>query len=363
MITEPGELRLDDLGFLTDAVTAVGALTGASRLGVLERLDRGPATPAELAADCGLTAGGAALLLGALAGLGIVRSDESGRHHPIGIRPTALDRLLALGDGLPDVLRTGVPVIAAGTPDGAGQLYPAAVRHLGALMAAPAAAAARWLTGQRIAVGEVLDVGAGAAPWSLAVAAAVPGCRVTALDLPAVLPATRAAVTAAGLSDRFRFRAGNALTTDLPSQAYDLIMVGNLCHLFDGPTNARLLTRLTAALRPGAILMILDALPDTPAADHRSISLYALGLHARAGRGGLHPLGHYRQWATAAGLIKLGRVDLSDAPPITLVHAHRADLATGPTSLPGRRRRRAEGGVGQTWGHGVAQWWSDLAER
>lgn len=306
---------------LTDALTTAGALAAAVRLGVVERLDQGASDAVTVAADCGLTTRGATLLLDALAAMGAVHAAENGHYRTGEIRSRDLERMLELIDGLPDVLRTGVPAVAAGTSGGAGRLYPTAVHHLGSMMAAPAAVVAERLVGAGVPVGDVLDVGAGAAPWSLALAREVPGCHVTVLDLPEVLPATRAAVDAAGRTDRFGFRPGDALTADLPPAAYDLVLVGNLCHLFDAPTNQRLLTRLAATLRPGGTLAILDVLPDTPAACRRSVALYALGLYARAAQGGMHSFGAYRQWLTAAGLTPPDRADVSDAPPITLIHA------------------------------------------
>jgi hypothetical protein len=55
----------------------------------------------------------------------------------------------------------------------------------------------------------ILDVGAGAAPWSLAIARRNPRCRVTALDLGAVLAVTRRAVATAGQADRFDYISGD----------------------------------------------------------------------------------------------------------------------------------------------------------
>lgn len=319
---------VDPLAYLADAVTVVGALAAADRLGVLDRLERGAADAGTVAADCGLTLRGATLLLDALVAVGALGTTGDGRYRPGGLRAHGLERLLTLGDGLPEALRTGVPTIAAGTPDGAEQLYPTAVAHIGSIMAQHAAALAEWLVHAGTPLRRVLDVGAGAAPWSIALARELPGCHVTALDLPAVLPTTRAAVDAAGYSDRFRFLAADVLTADLPADAYDLVLVGNLCHLFDGPTNQRLLARLAATLRPGGMLAVLDLLPDTPAADRRSVSLYALGLFARASQGGLHPFAAYREWLLTAGLTPLGRHHLPGVPPISFIHARRVGART-----------------------------------
>jgi CTP:molybdopterin cytidylyltransferase MocA len=97
------------------------------------------------------------------------------------------------------------------TPDGAADFYPGAVGFLGTMLATAAEHAASLLP----AAARVLDAGAGAAPWSLAVAARDPACLVTAIDLPEVLPATRRAVTGAGRERQFRFLAGDLFDIEL----------------------------------------------------------------------------------------------------------------------------------------------------
>jgi hypothetical protein len=58
--------------------------------------------------------------------------------------------------------------------------------------------------------------GAGAAPWSLAIARRNPRCRVTALDLGAVLAVTRRAVATAGQADRFDYVSGDVFDGTRP---------------------------------------------------------------------------------------------------------------------------------------------------
>ena len=99
--------------------------------------------------------------------------------------------------------------------------------------------------------GRVLDVGRGAAPWSLALVARDPACLVTAVDLPAVVTATRRAVRTAGRQRQFRFLAGDLYDIELGRGVHDLAIAGNLCHLFNGDANRRLLGRLYDALAPG----------------------------------------------------------------------------------------------------------------
>jgi len=164
------------------------------------------------------------------------------------------------------------------------------------------AAAAVVQTADRLGVLARLDGGrgAGAAPWSLALAARDPACLVTAVDLPAVLPATRRAVTDAGCERQFRFLAGDLFDVELGRGAHDLAIAGNLCHLFDEAANRRLLGRLHDALRPGGTLAVVDVMPgDGPTP--RWVALYELGLLLRTASGRVHPLAAYLGWLHDAG--------------------------------------------------------------
>jgi SAM-dependent methyltransferase len=309
-------------GLLFEAATATAALAAAERLGVLDRLDRGPADAAALVTDCGLSRRAAPLLLDVLAALGAAAPVGNGSYRAVrGIRRVS-EVLRLTTTGLPDVLRTGVPAIAADTRSGAEQLYAGTIDHLGSLMADAAALVADHLASAAVPAA-VLDVGAGAAPWSLALAQRLPHCRFTALDLPAVAATTRTAVEAAGHAARFTLLEANMFTADLPMAAYDLVIVGNLCHLFDPSTNRRLLARLSRTLRPGGTLAILDVLPDSRGTDRRWLALYALGLHARTTSGQVHSYAAYREWLTEIPLVSQRRIDLPTTPPLSLLTAVR----------------------------------------
>jgi SAM-dependent methyltransferase len=279
------------LAYLSEAVAATAVVQAAGRLGILARLDRGPATAAELAAVCAISERGARLLLGALAGLGLAEGVAGGgwrATHPdlAGLAGTA-----GMWAHLDGALRESRPPVRGDTPDGAAAFYPGAVGHLGAMLAAVAERAASLLP----AAARVLDAGAGVAPWSLAVAARDPACVVTAVDLPAVVPATRRAVRIAGLQRQFRFLAGDLFDVELGHGVYDLAIAGNLCHLFDEAANRRLLGRLYDALRPGGTLAVMDVIPKEQPTT-RWVALYELGLLLRTASGRVHPLAAYLGW-------------------------------------------------------------------
>jgi SAM-dependent methyltransferase len=283
------------LGYLGEAVAAAAVVRTAARLGVLARLGGATPTVTELAGACGLDERGAGMLLAAMQGLGLVE-DVGGTWRSALPDLPALARTTEMWTSLDEAICLGRPMVRGETPGGAEAFYPGAVSHLGAMLASVAEHAADLLP---VAV-RVLDVGAGAAPWSLAVAARDPSCLVTAVDLPAVVPATRRAVRTAGRERQFHFVEGDLFDMELGREDYDLAIVGNLCHLFDETTNRRLLGRLFRALGPGGTLAIMDVMPvDGPAP--RWVALYGLGLMLRTASGRVHPLTTYLGWVRDAG--------------------------------------------------------------
>jgi len=305
---------------LVDAVSTAHVLQAATELGLLDCLTRGPQDTAGLANACSTDLPMTALLLDALAGLGVLRDDAHGRYE-LAVDGLPLVTMADRGwSHLAGVVRSGEPPVHAHTTDGAGDLYPDLVPSLSALFATAAQRAAQLLAGGGPGV---LDVGAGAAPWSIALARHSPGVRVTALDLPAVIASTRRAVDAAELGDRFDYLPADMFTCPLPQAAYDVVLLANVCHLFDHAQNHSLLRRLRQAVRPGGLLAIIDVLAPPGREVPLSISLYALGLRLRTSRGAVHALSAYQTWTGDAGFGPVQVEPLSAAPSLCLLACRR----------------------------------------
>ncbi len=313
-------LTPEQWSFLQEALATSSALIAADHLGVLARLATGPADPITIARDCAISLRGARLLLAALSSLGLIEEDADGSYHTALSDLAQVTTWITPWGQLTQAIRDDQPARAGDTPGGAEILYPEVVAHLGALFAPTAEQAADHL----IARGQcVLDLGAGAAPWSLALAARNPDMRVTAVDVPAVLAVTRQVVAASGYATQFDYLSGDLFTIDLGRSAYDLAIAGSLCHLFDEATNRRLLGQLFDALRPGGMLAILDALPNERLDGPRPVVLYALGLLLRTNRGQVYPFSTYVGWLRDGGYEAVERIDLSPTPPISLITARR----------------------------------------
>jgi SAM-dependent methyltransferase len=306
------------LAYLGEAVAAAAVVQTAGRLGVLARLDGAPATTAELTDACEISERGARLLLGALAGLGLAEAVGGGAWRAALPDLAGLAGTAGMWAHLAEALREDRPLLRGDTPEGAAAFYPGAVSHLGAMLSAVAERAAKLLP----PAGRVLDAGAGAAPWSLAVAARDPACLVTAVDLAAVVPATRRAVRDAGRERQFRFLAGDLYDVELGRGVYDLAIAGNLCHLFNGDANRRLLGRLYDALAPGGRLAVMDVIPDEEPRP-RWVALYELGLFLRTASGRVHPLAAYLDWLHDAGFEPPEQHHLVDQAQAVLLVARR----------------------------------------
>ena len=160
----------------------------------------------------------------------------------------------------------------------------------------------------------VLDVGAGAAPWSLALAARDPGCTVTAVELPSVMSSTRSAVRAAGLDRQYLLGEGDALDVDWDESAsFDLALIANL----------RLLGRVAEALRPGGSVAVVDILANERGDGPRGAALYSLGLLLRTARGRIYPYSTFRRWLDECGFAKVRRRRLAGRLSLSLITAAR----------------------------------------
>lgn len=323
MTSSPGpqqRLTTEQWSFLQEAIATSSALSAAEYLGVLARLSVGPADPITLARDCSISERGTRLLLAALSSLGLIEQDTDGVYRTALPDLTQVSAWIKPWDQLNQAIRDDRPDRTGDTPEGAEILYPDVVPHLGAWFAPAAEQAADYLIGGRL---RVLDLGAGAAPWSLALAARNPDTCVMAVDVPAVLKVTRQVVASSGYATQFDYLSADLLTIDLGRCEYDLAIAGNLCHLFDEATNRRLLGRLFDTLRPGGTLAILDALPNERLDGPRPVVLYALGLLLRTNRGQVYPFSTYVGWLREVGYEAVERIDLAPTPPISLIMARR----------------------------------------
>ena len=260
------------------------ALVAILELRICGHLAGGPCTVGELASRAGISERGAQALLDVLVAFGAC-SVEGGKYangpladaYLVPGKPTyfgdeevaQFHQSLTAWGKLTEVARTGEPaheidskhMLAFWT-----MLTPA----IGRRGRPVAEEAIRWL-GLEKGEPSLLDVGGGAALYSLALLRQNPRARATQLDWPHINRIALDEVRGAGHAGRFETIDGDFRTT-APGGPYDLAVLSNIVHQ-ESPQSAReLMTRLHGALRPGGRLLVSDFLVD----DARAAPPFAL---------------------------------------------------------------------------------------
>lgn len=158
----------------------------------------------------------------------------------------------------------------------------------------------------------LLDIGGGHGLAATYFCRSHPQLHGTVLDLPAALAG--APPLATDVAGRIARVAGDALTTDLGRDSYDVIYMANVVHHFDAPAIFALATRIARALRPGGIWIIQDGVR----AEHRrSVQMpAAIGdlYFALTSASGFWSFADMATWQASAGLCPRRPTRLLTAP-------------------------------------------------
>ena len=277
----------------------------ASReLGIISAVGAGHRTAEAVARACGLEERPLEYTLEVLQTLGVLEHGDDG----YSLAPMTL--MLRMGyeqlgdeywDHLPTFLRTGEPVARMDALEESEEAYQAQVFALAWMMGPSAERAASLLEiGTRRKHLRILDLGAGAAVWSLAFASRDAGSTVTAVDWPRVLEIASASAARRGAAERFTALPGNFHEVDLEAGAYDLVILGNVTHIETAEGNRSLFHRAHRAL--AACRLVHDAADGLP-----GVTVDVYGAHAvvNAYRDP-HDVGSSLAWRVAERLHELG---------------------------------------------------------
>lgn len=206
---------------------------------------------------------------------------------------------------LTEVVRAGHPV-ARREEGGAGSLESfLGAMHALAQESAPQVAEAIGLKGVR----RMLDVGGGAASYSIAFAQAEPGLTAVVFDLPDVVPIARRNIEAAGLQERITTQAGN-YHEDAFETGFDLVLLSAIVHSNSQQENAALVRKCFDALAPGGRLVIRDFIMSPDRTEPAPGALFAINMLVNTPGGGTFTEAEMRSWLDAAGFTDTRRVDL-----------------------------------------------------
>jgi predicted O-methyltransferase YrrM len=278
-------------------------LTALVHLDLFTRLDRQPATKAEICHAFHLVERPADVMLTLLAAMGLVEERKGVFHltalaheHLVSSSPWFLGPYYASLKERPvcldllTVLRTGKPANWASQKDEkdwhkAMETEEFAASFTGAMdcrgiYLAQAVAKAVDLSGHR----HLLDIAGGSGIYSCALVTHWPDLRATVLEKPPVDRIAAAAIARRGCSEQVAVMTSDMLAAPLPPIA-DAHLYSNVLHDWDEPAVRRLLKKSFDALPPAGLIMIHDAFLNAAKTGPLHVAEYSvLLMHSSEGR-------------------------------------------------------------------------------
>jgi SAM-dependent methyltransferase len=111
-------------------------------------------------------------------------------------------------------------------------------------------------------------------------------------------------------------RAGDALTEDLGTDAYDIVLIAQLVHHFSGDQNRELAARVARALRPGGVYAVLDEFRPRSAKDAGQVGALLEFYFALTSQSGTWAVEEISHWQRQAGLSPRRPIRLRTAPGV-----------------------------------------------
>jgi len=148
----------------------------------------------------------------------------------------------------------------------------------------------------------LLDVAGGSGTYSILLCERTPGLSSTVCDLRPILDVSERIIAEHGLSDRVATHAWDLRTDALP-EGRDAALVSGLLHRLPPDVCAALVSRVHAALSPGAVVALADVMLDETGAGPPQATLFALNMLLTAPGGGAHRDVDHVAWLEAAGFV------------------------------------------------------------
>jgi ubiquinone/menaquinone biosynthesis C-methylase UbiE len=111
----------------------------------------------------------------------------------------------------------------------------------------------------------LLDLGAGGAPWSVAVLSQNPTATTVVNDYEGVLEVAKRRIAAAGIADyesRVEYLPGDFHTVELEPNSFDMVILGHILRTEGDEGAQHMIDRAYAALRPGGRVIVSDYFRD-----------------------------------------------------------------------------------------------------
>jgi SAM-dependent methyltransferase len=300
---------------LVNGFTAYFSVRAADELGVFPALSEGPVGVNEIANRCNADPTRLLHLLGANVAAGTLERVDGGfalselaQTHLLPGSTGYLGALIRQSPGplenwphLPETVRGSAPPHEVGS-DGATFFAALAEATFPAQSAAARATIGSLLKGRLPAAPRMLELGAGAGPWVLALLEAYPEGRAVVNDLDGVIQLAERRLQEHGLTSRAELLPGDYWNVDLPSRAFDLVVLAHVCRAEGDRGAAALVRRAAGALIPGGHMLIAEYLLDDDLSGPAQAQLLGITMVTSTERGGTFTRSQACGWLASAGL-------------------------------------------------------------
>jgi len=296
----------DDVLGMARSYQSACVLTAAADLDVFSVLSSGERTASSLASELGTDLRATAVLLDALAAMGLLEKRGSKYSTPSDVAEiltaTGSQNVLPMVRHqanclrrwvqLPQVVQSGKP--AQRTPSLRGEAADQAA-FIGAMHTVSGPIAEKLVA----QLGpprfhHLLDVGGASGTWTIAFLRAMPDATATIFDLPDVIPLARKRIADAGMTERVTLSAGDFYIDPLPIGA-DFAWLGAIAHQNSREQNRELYAKIHKALVDNGTLMIRDAVMDDDRTAPPTGAMFAINMLVATAGGGTYTFDEYHE--------------------------------------------------------------------
>jgi 2-polyprenyl-3-methyl-5-hydroxy-6-metoxy-1,4-benzoquinol methylase len=160
----------------------------------------------------------------------------------------------------------------------------------------------------------VLDLAAGSAVWSVAIAQQSLHVRVTAVDWPGVIPVTKKAAARYGLADRYTFIAADLHLANF-GRGHAIAVLGHILHSEGEARSRRLLSKTLEALAPGGTIAIAEILADAQRRTAAPALIFAVNMLVNSDEGDTFTFEEIRGWLQETGFEHVRTVNAPGPAP------------------------------------------------
>jgi len=289
-------------------------LAAAADLGVCELVAQSPQTADQAARQLACDPRAVAILLDALAGVGVLSKAAGQYSVPPALRPFLIESspqsvvamlrhqasCLRRWARLPWVVKSGAAADAGTSIRGAAADQAAFIEGMDVINRDVADTLVREVNPGGVRC--VLDVGGASGTWTLAWLRAESAARAILFDLPPVIPLAQERLARSGLAERVELAAGDFSTDALPRGA-DLAWVSAIIHQNSRAENRALYRRIAEALDVGGWILIRDIVMDESRTAPASGALFAVNMLVATAGGNTYTLAEIAEDLASAGFV------------------------------------------------------------